>query len=258
MSIHAHEVEHDYGHIPVLFDSIEFAVFCNQAALDRLIENVPSARERCHLVYHGVDLELFRPLPLPDAAAPLHVISAGRLTRTKGFDRLVRGCARLSDTGVDIKLTILGTGEIMSELRTLAEELGFYAQLCLPGWVPYHRVPEYIKDAQVFALIADTSYDDGLPNVLLEAMACGRPVIVSPLPAAGEAIANGVEGYILESANDIGGLVTALRSFATQPAQVRQIGAAARRRVEADFDARRQIPKLMDLFSLAPAGRTVR
>jgi glycosyltransferase involved in cell wall biosynthesis len=105
-----------------------------------------------------------------------------------------------------------------------------------------------MRQAHVFALLADTSFHDGLPNVVLEAMASGRPVIVSPLPAAGEAVTHGVEGFVLSGADDTAGVIHALRTLQEAPSLLRQLGAAARRRVEMDHDANVQIDRLASLF----------
>ncbi len=100
--------------------------------------------------------------------------------------------------------------------------------------------------SHVLALPADR---DWLPNVVFEAMACGRPVIMSPLPAIGEALTDGVEGYVLRAPQDLDGLITALRTLAAEPGRISRMGAAARRRVEADFDERKQAPRLLGLFT---------
>ena len=104
------------------------------------------------------------------------------------------------------------------------------------------------RGAHIFALMADTEYGDGLPNVVLEAMASGRPVILSPLPAAEEAITNGVEGIILNSATDEEGMVNALQRLAGDRAKLPVMGQAARRRVESKFDQDIHARRLKGLF----------
>src|SRR5205823_2764513 len=112
----------------------------------------------------------FRPLLFPREHTPLHLISAGRLTRTKGFDRLVRTCARFREQGGEIELTILGEGNLKFELQKMAQNLGFAEHLRLPGWLPHDQISEQLGSAHLFALMADTQFHDGLPNVVLEAM----------------------------------------------------------------------------------------
>lgn len=252
-SIHAHEVEHDPGHFATVFDSLSFATFCNRAAMERLRARLPAAaRERCHLVYHGVDLERFRPLLFPRTNEPLRLLSSGRLTRTKGFERLVGACARARAAGLAVELTILGEGPLESGLRQLAAELGFGPHLHLPGWVPHDQLTEHYAASHLFALLADTEFHDGLPNVVLEAMAGARPVLLSPLPAANEAVTHGVEGFVLRAADDETGFVEILRAGADDPARLLDMGRAARRRVETAFDQDRHARRLLAL--LTPRG----
>jgi len=249
ISVHAHEVEYDYGHFRSVFDSLSFATFCNRAAMERLLERLPpSARERAHLVYHGVDLNRFRPLAFPETGGVLKVISAGRLTLSKGFERLVRACATARSLGAPVELTILGAGNLETVLRKIAADCGFTDAFHLPGWLPHDRMAERLAGAHIFALMADTEYGDGLPNVVLEAMASGRPVILSPLPAAEEAITNGVEGIILNSATDEEGMVNALQRLAGDRAKLPVMGQAARRRVESKFDQDIHARRLKGLF----------
>jgi glycosyltransferase involved in cell wall biosynthesis len=101
----------------------------------------------------------------------------------------------------------------------------------------------------VFALLADTTFHDGLPNVVLEAMASGRPVIISPLPAAGEAVENGREGFILAAPDDLEGFVAALGKLQNAPDRAASMADIARTRVVADHDAQLQILLLQDLFT---------
>jgi colanic acid/amylovoran biosynthesis glycosyltransferase len=253
VSIHAHEVEHDFGHFPAVFGALSFATFCNHAAMERLLGRLGSeARAKSHLVYHGVDLSGFGALPFPNSPGPLRVISAGRLTRTKGFDRLVRACARYKQLGGAVELTLLGEGTLSESLRQLSRELDFEQDLHLPGWLPHDQVARHMADSHLFALMADTNFHDGLPNVLLEAMACARPAIISPLPASGEAITNGVEGYVLRSADDESGMVEALRLCASQRATLGRMGEAARARVTQAFDQDLHGKSLLALFQEIP------
>jgi glycosyltransferase involved in cell wall biosynthesis len=209
----------------------------------------PEARAKSHLVYHGVDIRTFEQLPLPATQKPLRVVSAGRLTPTKGFDRLIRGCALARQQGMDVELSILGRGAEEARLREVAAACDFGQYLELPGWVSHGAVRDYLARCHVFALMADTTFHDGLPNVVLEAMASGRPVILSPLPAAGEAVEDGCEGFILAAPDDFEGFAAALRSlFATSGLAARMAG-AARHRVARDHDANVQITRLQKLIN---------
>ena len=258
-SVHAHEVAHENGHFAEAFAELDWAAFCNGAAMEHLLVQLPpDARARAHLVYHGVETGRFVPSPMPPAP-PLRVVSAGRLTPTKGFDRLVRACAEARDRGAEVELTILGQGDDGARIRAVSRELGFGAHLRMPGWVSHESVGRELAQSHVFALPASTGFHDGLPNVVLEAMASGRPVVLSPLPAAREAVTPGVEGMLLESEHDVDGLADALVSLAADPERLARMGAAARARAAADFDAAVGADRLAELHRGAtPESRSRR
>jgi len=215
-----------------------------------LLEQLPEeAKKKSHLVYHGVDIRNFEPLPMPKLDKTLNIITAGRLTKTKGFDRLIRACAKAREQGIDVRLSILGRGTVEEELKAVAKEVGFIDYLDMPGWVSHDKVRQYMENAHLFALLADTSFHDGLPNVVLEAMACGRSVILSPLPAAGEAVDDGKEGFILASADDYNGFISALKKIYDSPDILETMGIDARNRVCHDHDADKQIVYLQDMFA---------
>ncbi|MCK1397435.1 glycosyltransferase family 4 protein [Bradyrhizobium sp. 4] len=248
VSIHAHEVAHDSGHFPACFERVRFATFCNRAAMEYLLSRLdPTARAKSHLVYHGVDTAAFAVQPPAAPNPPLRILSAGRLTGTKGFDRLVRACAAAVHRGIDVQLTILGRGPEEAAIRRIALELNFSERLNLPGWVSHEEVTGHMRACHVFALLASDDFNDGLPNVVVEAMASGRPVIVSPLPAASEIIANGTSGFILSAVDDEDGFIEALKKL-SGPGMATNMAAAARVTVEEKYDARCHIRTLASLF----------
>ena len=250
ISVHAHEVKHDNGHFPIIFESLSFATFCNKGAMNFLLKNLPKDySDKCYLIYHGVDLEHFSvDTPPIYNKGELKVLSAGRFTKTKGFHRLIRGCAKAKREGIDIKLTILGDGALKEQLLNIAKENDFEDRLELPGWVPHDKVIEYIKDSHIFALLANTDYHDGLPNVVLEAMACKRPVIISPLPSSKEAIEDGKEGFILKTEDDLEGFCSVIKKIVDEPEILKELGENARKKVIEKFDTKKHIYNLYRLF----------
>lgn len=209
------------------------------------LEQDLGAADRCnHLIYHGVDLDRFAFASAPPVDGAIRLVSVGRLTPTKGFDQLIRSVAAARQEGLDASAAILGDGPEADNLRALARELNVQDHITFAGWVRQSRVIAELKSAHAFVLLANTDFHDGLPNVVLEAMAVGRPAIISPLPAALEAIEPGVEGYILQAKEDREGFVAAVRDLAAHPGTVARMGEAARRRIERDFGADRLIGEL--------------
>ncbi|MCA9562321.1 MAG: glycosyltransferase [Myxococcales bacterium] len=249
ISIHAHEVAHENDHFLAIFKDLSFAAFCNRAAMNYLLERLPPrTSDKCHLIYHGVDLSAFTQLAPAPPPPPLRVISAGRFTRTKGFDRLIDAVDLATRTGVDVDLTILGDGSERERLRGLAESRGIADRVHLPGWVTPSEVQRALAKSHVFSLLADASYHDGLPNVVLEALAVGRPVILSPLPAAREALEDGINGYILSAVDAIDELVDRWKQLADAPERAADMARAARLGVEQRFDDDIHLGKMIELF----------
>ncbi|MEN3977221.1 glycosyltransferase family 4 protein [Emcibacter sp. SYSU 3D8] len=215
-SVHAHEVAHDNGHFTLAFEHAQAATFCNAASMDYLMNVLPTtASAKSSLVYHGIDLSQFKALPLPPAGNVLKVVTAGRLTPTKGIDRLIRAATLARDRGVPFELMIIGDGSERGSLETLvtASDLGTLVRFT--GWVPHEQMVHHLSAAHVFALMADADFNDGLPNVVLEAMAIGRPIIISPLPAVAEAVLHNENGYVLstvEAVEEFADCCTNLRS----------------------------------------------
>lgn len=248
ISIHAHEMFHENGHFNRTLKHMSFASFCNKAAMDVITKDYPSLQTKCHLIYHGVNLNnfpLLEPLKLNDR---INIVSAGRLTSTKGFDRLIKACSICRERGLNVYLTILGIGDLKNELERVALENNFSAYLNMPGWVDRENVRTYMSESHFFGLMADVNYHDGLPNVALEAMSVGRPVILSPLPAAKEAIKNSENGFILNKKDDYEGFFTIINKLFNNRSVYNDICANSRKTIEIEFADNIHIKKMIKQF----------
>ena len=248
LSIHAHEMFHENGHFKRTLKHMSFASFCNKAAMDVVIKNYPSVESRCHLIYHGVNLDKFPMIKPLKFKGRINIISAGRLTATKGFDRLIRACSICRERGLNVHLTILGVGGLKNQLEEVAKKNNFNDYLIMPGWVDQENVRDYILISHFFALMADVNFHDGLPNVVLEAMSVGRPVILSPLPAAKEAIKNQENGFILSKKNDYEGFFSIINKLLLSHKAYLNICMNSRKTIETDFKDYILIKKMIELF----------
>jgi glycosyltransferase involved in cell wall biosynthesis len=187
---------------------------------------------------NGVDADIFCPGPAPDHVRP-RIICVGRLIPSKGVPLLVRALRQLVDTGIDAQLDLVGDGPERQGLQHLAAELGLSGRITFHGSV--YGVAALLQRASVFVL---PSFIEGMSNAVIEAMACGLPVITTRVGASPDLIDDGVSGLLME-AGDEHALLAALRKVLEDRNCARRLGAAARQVVE----ARLSIDKITDRYS---------
>ncbi|MFL5802860.1 MAG: glycosyltransferase, partial [Roseiflexaceae bacterium] len=208
-------------------------ITCCGANLDYLHDTAPAGtRDKIRLIHHGVDLRGFRPTtddrrPTtddqqalygdPSVAAPLiaqettdHgprttdswplIMSVGRLVEKKGFPDLLRACALLKERGYRFRCAIYGEGPLRGELAALIAQHGLGDMVALPGAVAQHELIPVLQQAGIFALTPFVTEDgdrDGVPNVLVEAMACGVPVVATAISGIPELVTHEQNGLLV-------------------------------------------------------------
>jgi glycosyltransferase involved in cell wall biosynthesis len=223
-------------------------VTCCRANADYLARTVGT--DRLHLVHHGVDLDQFRPAPRSVDAGPPTILSVGRLVEKKGFADLLRASAHLQRTGVDFRLVICGDGPLRAELEQLRHELHIEERVELIGALPQHELVPRFQQADVFALVPLVAADgdrDGVPNVLVEAMACGVPVVTTAVGGIPDLVCHDGNGLVAQPC-DIGDIAHHLAVLLEDEPRRRALGREARATVEAHFDARVAATRLATLF----------
>ncbi|HKW76250.1 MAG TPA: glycosyltransferase [Terriglobales bacterium] len=189
---------------------------------------------KVHLIPHGVDLERFKSTPLP-AGEPFRLVAVGRLVEKKGFHILLAAVARLSHPFL---LRIIGDGPERSRLASLIEDLGIADRVSLCGAKTHEELPDEYAAAHV--LVAPSLKDregdrDGLPNVVLEAMASGRAVVGTDAGALSSALIPEQTGVVVPQGDAIS-LAQALESLASQPELLGALGCGARKFVSARYE----------------------
>lgn len=204
-------------------------------------------------LYNGVDLNLFSPT-IQMARHPNLILSVGRLVAKKGFDVLIQACAELFRQGTSFECVIIGEGEDRQHLVDMVASLDLQAHIRLVGPQPQEKVLLAYQQAALFTLpcvIAADGNRDGLPTVLLEAMACGLPVISTKVTGVPEIIDHGVNGLLVEPGNAVA-LAEAITGLLHDPSQQQRMSLAARLKAEQAFDLRRNVSQLREWLS-APA-----
>jgi len=177
------------------------------------------------------------------------VLGVGRQVPKKGFDLLVEACIRMQERGLGIEGLIIGEqGAASDDLhRAIA---GGRSGMRLHGPMSQaDLLPEYQR-ADVFCLpcrILDDGDRDGIPNVIVEAMACGLPVVTTAISGIPELITDGVDGLLVQP-DDPAALVAALERLRNDPALARRLGDAGARTVRERFDGDVLARQLAGLF----------
>ncbi|MDP9382369.1 MAG: glycosyltransferase [Chloroflexota bacterium] len=200
-------------------------------------------------VYNGLDLKLYSPNGSAPDTPPL-VLAVGRLVEKKGFDDLVRACDLLRREGCYFRCRIVGKGPIEAELQALTQKLGLQEYVELAGPMPREALlHEYPKASLVAApcVIGSDGNRDGLPTVLIEAMALGVPVVSTDVTGIPELVQDGHSG-LLTPQRDPRALADAIRRVLEDQALSSALRQAGRERVERHFDIRQNVRRLRTLF----------
>jgi glycosyltransferase involved in cell wall biosynthesis len=206
----------------------------------------PAHWTRLHVVHCGVDVREFRPTDRSaDQRGPVKILAIGRLLALKGHAVLLEAAARLLSEGAPVEITIVGDGPERARLEQLAARLGIDRDVRFAGAVGRDSLTGHYAEADIFCL---PSFAEGVPVVLMEAMAAGLPVVATRIAGIPELIRDEESGLLVSPGRpDL--LFTAMRRLVESPPLRRRIGAAGRARVETEFEVRscaRQLATLMD------------
>ena len=219
--------------------------------LDHLRTRFPAQTSRLRRVYNGLELDRFPFVPSARGAGPLRVAAVGRLVEKKGFDLLLLAVARLRAEGADLVLDVAGDGPLAAPLAALSTDLGLDDVVTFRGPTAQHEVTALLQASDVFVAPCVVGADgnaDGLPTVLLEAMASGVLCIASDVTGIPEVVHDGTG--LLVATGDVTALVDALRTVADPAFDAQPLVEAARALVETSFDSHRLAADLAALESV--------
>ncbi|KIN64473.1 Glycosyl transferase, group 1 family protein [Sulfitobacter noctilucicola] len=198
----------------------------------------PADWGRIKVVHCGIEPAKFdAPAPMPQG--PRRLVAIGRLVEQKGQLALIRA---LAQTRENIHVTLIGDGELRGEIETLMRTLGVADRVTLTGWVDEARIKDELSRAHALVM---PSFAEGLPMVVMEAMAAARPVIATYIAGTPELVQDGTHGWLVP-AGDVEALAGAMDACASTPLKkLSQMGDVARARVLERHDTDVEAAKLV-------------
>jgi glycosyltransferase involved in cell wall biosynthesis len=222
----------------------------NVAYLDQVVPR--TLRDKVRLIHHGVDLAAFQPVEhaRDTADPPLLILSIGRLTKKKGFPDLICACRSLKSAGHRFQCAIYGDGPQRHELAALITRLDLDGDVQLCGARTQQELLPLFQHAAIFALTPFVTEDgdrDGIPNVLIEAMASGLPVVSTAVAGIPELVTDGYDG-LLATPHDTEMIATLIGELLCDEPRRAQLGAAARQTAVERFDLRASARLMAEMF----------
>lgn len=180
------------------------------------------------------------------------IYSAGRLSAQKGFTYLIDAAAILRKTRNDLVFVVSGEGKLEHELKTRVNALGLEESFIFEGFTP--DIYPWLKGCDLFVL---ASLFEGMPNVVMEAMAVEKPVVATDVNGARELMRDGITGLIVPPA-DPEALAAAIASIIDDPSKLEQFGKAAKKRVAEEFTIQKMADRLEQLLLKKTAEKQAR
>jgi glycosyltransferase involved in cell wall biosynthesis len=258
---HAYDIYVAPSLLPEKIARARAVVTCAEANQRYLVEQLGEAvRDKIAVCYHGVDLTRFHPRAAGRTTRPPHLIACGQLEAYKGFEFLLHACALLRARGIEFTCRIVGEGPQRKRLESLCEELALRDCVQLPGVLTHDELIPEMAGAAVLVMpsIVLQGYGkrDVIPNVIVEAMALGVPVVATDVGGITEAVREGVSGTIVPP-GDATALADTLATLLRDPARRARLGRGALQHARRHFDRRANTARLATLLDFVPATEAV-
>ncbi|WP_218092952.1 glycosyltransferase [Paenibacillus solanacearum] len=226
-----------------------FTVPCQAMKKELVKHGCPEGK--IEVYYSGIDVEQFayKERFFPEEG-PVNIVYVGRLVEKKGPDLLIRAFRQVHRQFPEARLIMIGDGRMKAKLQQLSRSLRLEKHIVFTGALPHQEVAVQLEKAHLFCLPSKkdrTGNQEGIPNALKEAMACGLPVISTFHAGIPELIEDGVSGHLVAE-NNSQKLAAKLIQVLRHPETWQQLGRQARSKVETEFNRKGQIAKLEQLF----------
>jgi colanic acid/amylovoran biosynthesis glycosyltransferase len=229
-----------------------FTVTVSKYNVDYLEALANGKRLRVELVRNGIDMNRFAQPDSPPSGT-FTILAVARLVEKKGLPILIDACRFLRDRGHDFRCEIVGKGAQRSQLERLIRDWQLRKEVRLIGPLPQHEIVERYHRAHVLALpciVGSNGNREGLPVSIVEALACGVPVVSTPVTGIPEAVRDDQNGLIVAEGDSIA-LANALERLMNDPDLLDRLRKAARPSVLEEFQQERTVSRLLGLFQEA-------
>ena len=204
--------------------------------------------ETLHKIVYGIDLNRFS-VRAP-TADPKRFLAVGRFTAKKSPQTTLRAFSRVHRHDQDVRLTMVGSGPLLQECKDLAKQLGIDAQTEFTGALPNESIAEVMQNSGVFVQHSVEAPDgdrEGTPVAILEASACGLPVVATRHAGIPEVVTDGVEGLLVDE-HDETAMADAMKWMLDNPESAKAMGDAASDRVHQHFSSENSIGRLQSIL----------
>ena len=204
---------------------------------------------KIHIVHCGLDLSEWDYQPHPNGHHPPSIVCVGRLTQMKGFENLIHAL-NLIKNEQDFRCHIVGDGDLRPRFEQLIAEYGLEGRVVLEGVLDSAEVRKRIKEAHIFAVPSvwdDADGQDGIPLVLMEALAVGTPAVASRISGIPELVIDGQTGLLAEP-GDVDVLADKIRHLLSDKDLRARLATRGRERIEREFDIAKNARQLAKLF----------
>lgn len=213
-----------------LIDQAAEVTTVSEACANELVEYYD--HHDVEVVYNGVDTEYFRPGETPSVGSPPTVLYTGAHHPRKELNTLLYAVKQVVDCNPEIRVVLTGTGSNREELIQMSSEMGIRDRVKFPGYVSRDRLLEYYQSSDIFV---NPSRYEGLPTSVLEAMACGLPVVATDIPGHNELITRGENGLLVPP-GDSSKLAKAISDLIADKDLQRQFAERSRATVTQKYD----------------------
>lgn len=249
---HAHDIFYDRAMLDV---KVESSRTCraiskyNRDFIKSVCRAIPYGK--LVVVHCGLYPEKFAADSAAGRSGPVRILSVGRLAPPKGFDDTIRACGILREKGIDFLCDIVGEGPMEGELKDLVKRMGLGAKIRFTGPLSQEEVAALCRRADIFILASKRAHhrdvQDGIPVVLMEAMASGSPVVSTTVSGIPELVEDGSSG-LLARPGDFRMLAEKVASLIGDPALRERCRANGRTKIEGDFNIKKIVDALEKIF----------